>query len=735
MAQERASMTLSGKMTAVLYTNSHNGYGVFKMQSSDGAEVTVVGFVPDPAPGEHVEAVGSWTTHTKHGTQFKADNIVRTLPAEASAMIEYLSSRVVTGIGPATAARLVSHFGDKTLTVMIEEPQRLAEVSGITPKRAALIGEHFAKQNSVRRLMEFLVSHRIQPHLAVPLAELYGFEAVEALMEDPYLLVSDPFFVDFSQADALAISLKFEGDDPRRVRAAVIYELMLNADEGHVYLPEDKLTGAVMSLIDVDGEDAARAVDDLVEAGSLVREEGGKKTVCYLASLYEAECTVAARLLAMTQKLSGPRKLPRLLDEVEREIGIDYAPAQREALVLAAERQVMLLTGGPGTGKTTTLRAMLALFDKLALSCTLAAPTGRAAKRMQELTGREAQTIHRMLEVVFDPETGHQGFAHDADNPLKTDVVVVDEVSMVDIHLMRALMEALPPEARLILVGDPDQLPSVGPGHVLLDIIKSGRIDAVHLTEVFRQAKESLIVLRAHEINKGIVNDLKQNGGDFFFLSRRDPQSALDTITELCATRLPDRMGIPPAQIQVLSPTRRGVTGTVNLNRQLQTALNPPSPAKPETRFGEYIFRTGDRVMQIKNNYDLLWQAAGGKQGGMGVFNGDVGLIEAVDVRAEQLVVLFDDRYVTYTFDMLNELEPAYAMTVHKSQGSEYTAVVLAALPGPPMLMNRKVLYTAVTRAKSLMVLVGDENTVRVMAESLRDYGRYSGLRRRLARG
>ncbi len=731
MTQDKATLTLTGKLLHVKFSAS-SGYGVFEMQASDGAEVTVVGFAPDPAPGEHVEAVGNWMTHSRYGMQFKADHIERTLPASAAAMIEYLSSRVVTGIGPATAVRLVSHFGDQTLSVMAEKPERLSEVAGISAKRAALIGEQFAKQNAVRGLMTFLCAHQLPPHLAVPLSEAYGSDAIEALKEDPYLLIDKAFSVDFSLADKLADALDFDGEDPHRVQAAVTYELTINADEGHVYLPEDKLVAAVVQLIQV-GEPAVNlAIEHLVEMSALVREEGGHKPVCYLRTLYEAECIVAERLMSMTKKLPPPRRLERLLLETERDVGIDYAPAQREALHLAAQRQTMLLTGGPGTGKTTTLRAMLALFDRLQFTCLLAAPTGRAAKRMQELTGRDAQTIHRLLEVVFDPVSGHQGFAHDRGNPLQADVVVVDEVSMVDIQLMRALMEALPAQARLILVGDPDQLPSVGPGNVLSDIIGSGRVDAVHLTEVFRQASESQIVMRAHEINRGAVSSLRNSEGDFYFLSRWEPQMALETILELCARRLPDHMGFSPSSIQVLSPTRKGVCGTVNLNRQLQSVLNPPGPSKAEVSFGEYVFRQGDRVMQVKNNYDLLWRSRIRQENGMGVFNGDIGFIESVDPQAEQLIVDFDDRFATYTFDMLGELEPAYAMTVHKAQGSEYSAVVLAALPGPPMLMNRKVLYTAVTRAKSLLVLVGQENTVRGMAESYRAYRRYSGLKKRL---
>jgi exodeoxyribonuclease V alpha subunit len=430
--------------------------------------------------------------------------------------------------------------------------------------------------------------------------------------------------------------------------------------------------------------------------------------------------------------LPAPQNLDELIDAVQRAAGVDYAEAQRAALRLAAQSRVMLLTGGPGTGKTTTLRAMLELFARLGLSCALAAPTGRAAKRMSEVTGREARTLHRLLEVAFDPETGRQGFVHGAASPLRTDVVVIDEMSMVDIVLMRALVEALPADGRLVMVGDPDQLPSVGPGLVLADLLASGRVPSVRLTEIFRQAGQSQIVLRAHEVNRGALSPMRgaRGGGeDFFFLSRRAPGDALTTILDLCARRLPQNLGLAPSMIQVISPTRRGVTGTVNLNRHLQEALNPPSPERPEHRFGAQVFRVGDRVMQIKNNYDLIWRQAEGPGGGLGVFNGDTGVVVALDVRAERLTVRFDDdRLAVYPFDRLGELEPAWAVTVHKAQGSEYPAVVLAALPGPPMLMNRRVLYTAVTRARRWLIAVGSEDVLRAMAQNHRETHRYTGL-------
>ena len=425
--------------------------------------------------------------------------------------------------------------------------------------------------------------------------------------------------------------------------------------------------------------------------------------------------------------------MDKLIARIQRDQGIRYAPQQREAVELAACRQVMLLTGGPGTGKTTSLRGVLALFETLGLETALAAPTGRAAKRLGELCGTEASTIHRLLETGFDPHSGRLVFSHGEDDPLKADAVIVDETSMVDVPLMAALLAALRNDCRLVLVGDPDQLPSVGPGNLFGDLIRSGTVPTVRLTQIFRQAAQSAIVRNAHLVNAGELPDLRKNDNDFFFLSRRDPQSAAETIVDLCRRRLPERMGIPADQIQVLSPTRRRGTGTSALNQALQAALNPPSEEKGERRFGDTLFREGDRVMQVKNNYDILWREDGGAASGMGVFNGDIGRIQSIDPRGECITVDFEGRIVEYSPDMLGELEPAYAVTVHKAQGSEYRAVILAALDGAPMLLTRGVLYTAITRARSLFIVVGEESVVARMVANNRQTRRYSGLRARLA--
>ena len=463
----------------------------------------------------------------------------------------------------------------------------------------------------------------------------------------------------------------------------------------------------------------------------MIQETVGNEEAVYLHDLYEAEQYVAFRLSEMAGgEQVPPAGLDGLIDRIQAEQGIVYAPQQRQAVELAAASQVMLLTGGPGTGKTTSLRGVLALFEQLGLETALAAPTGRAAKRLGELCGMEAATIHRLLETQYDPRSGRLVFAHDEDDPLRADAVIVDETSMVDILLMRGLLSALRPECRLILVGDPDQLPSVGPGNLFSDLIRSGVVPMVRLTEIFRQAAESAIVRNAHGVNRGELPDLRDNKHDFFFLRRKDPARAAETIVELVQTRLPNNMGIPPEQIQVLSPTRKRVTGTASLNRAIQEAVNPPAPGRPERRFGEYVFRQGDRVMQVRNNYDVIWKD--GLTTGMGVFNGDIGRIVEVDNRSELITVDFEGRLVEYTPDMLGELEPAYAITVHKAQGSEYRAVILSVSDGAPVLLTRGVLYTAITRARELLILVGDEDVVARMTANDRQQRRYSGLRWRL---
>ena len=731
--QEAERSLIEGTVESVIYQNQENGYTVLRLDGGEGQTLTVVGCMPGVAPGEGIAVEGTWTRHASYGEQFKAEAVERRTPAGTKAIFDYLSSGAVKGIGAATARRMVEEFGEETLTVLEEHPERLTQIKGITRKKALAMGENFRLQMGMRRLLEFLGEHEVPLQLAMPLYRKYGDRALEIIRGNPYLLVDGELGVEFSTADKLALSMGMEGDDPQRIEAGLLFELAHNLDNGHTFLPRRKLLPATAQLIELEGETEALedALEALLERGEVIQETVANEEAVYLHDLYEAEQYVAFRLSEMARgEQVPPHGLDGLIDRIQAEQGIVYAPQQRQAVELAAASQVMLLTGGPGTGKTTSLRGVLALFDQLGLETALAAPTGRAAKRLGELCGMEAATIHRLLETQYDPHSGRLVFAHDEDDPLRADAVIVDETSMVDITLMYGLLRALRPECRLILVGDPDQLPSVGPGNLFSDLIRSGVVPMVRLTEIFRQAAESAIIRNAHGVNRGELPDLRDNKHDFFFLRRKDPARAAETIVELVQTRLPQNMGIPPEQIQVLSPTRKRVTGTAALNRAIQEAVNPPAPDRPERRFGEYVFRQGDRVMQVRNNYDVIWKD--GLTTGMGVFNGDIGRIVEVDNRSELITVDFEGRLVEYTPDMLGELEPAYAITVHKAQGSEYRAVILSVSDGAPVLLTRGVLYTAITRARELLILVGDEEVVARMTANDRQQRRYSGLRWRL---
>ena len=731
--QEAERSLIEGTVESVIYQNQENGYTVLRLDGGEGQTLTVVGCMPGVAPGEGIAVEGTWTRHASYGEQFKAEAVERRTPAGTKAIFDYLSSGAVKGIGAATARRMVEEFGEETLTVLEEHPERLTQIKGITRKKALAMGENFRLQMGMRRLLEFLGEHEVPLQLAMPLYRKYGDRALEIIRGNPYLLVDGELGVEFSTADKLALSMGMEGDDPQRIEAGLLFELAHNLDNGHTFLPRRKLLPATAQLIELEGETEALedALEALLERGEVIQETVANEEAVYLHDLCEAEQYVAFRLAEMARgEQVPPHGLDGLIDRIQAEQGIVYAPQQRQAVELAAASQVMLLTGGPGTGKTTSLRGVLALFEQLGLETALAAPTGRAAKRLGELCGMEAATIHRLLETQYDPRSGRLVFARDEDDPLRADAVIVDETSMVDILLMRGLLSALRPECRLILVGDPDQLPSVGPGNLFSDLIRSGVVPMVRLTEIFRQAAESAIVRNAHGVNRGELPDLRDNKHDFFFLRRKDPARAAETIVELVQTRLPNNMGIPPEQIQVLSPTRKRVTGTAALNRAIQEAVNPPAPDRPERRFGEYVFRQGDRVMQVRNNYDVIWKD--GLTTGMGVFNGDIGRIVEVDNRSELITVDFEGRLVEYTPDMLGELEPAYAITVHKAQGSEYRAVILSVSDGAPVLLTRGVLYTAITRARELLILVGDEEVVARMTANDRQQRRYSGLRWRL---
>lgn len=724
---------LQGTVQAVTFQNPENGYTILRLLEEGGDLVTVVGTIPMAVAGERLLITGKWVTHPSYGRQFSAEFLERLMPEGERDILTFLSSRAVKGIGPATAKWLVDAFGARTLDVLERDPEALAAVEGFSRKKAFAVSAEFRRQIGVRRLIEFLSAHDLPADLAVRLYRSYGDLALDSIRQDPYLMADPLFGADFSKVDAFAMELGVAPDDERRVEAGILFELSHNLGNGHVFIPADKLRTVAAQLLDLPGDPVEMGIDRLAQQQRLTVDRLLDREMCYLPEWYEAETFVAHRLREMAHRRElPPRNLEKLLARVSEENQVGYGEEQLQAIRAAADRRLLIVTGGPGTGKTTTMAGILRLYDILGLKTQLAAPTGRAAKRLTECTGRDAATIHRLLESQYDPESGSMLFVHDEGEPLDADALIVDEASMIDLMLMSALLRAMRPGCRLILVGDPDQLPSVGAGNVFSDLIRSGVIHTVRLTEIFRQARQSLIVMNAHAINRGQMPELGVKDRDFFFLRRTGGEDLVQTIRELCALRLPKNMGIPPEEIQVLSPTRKGMVGTGNLNRKLQELLNPPDSEKKERVYGDFLYREGDRVMQIRNNYDLVWRYADRAGSGTGIFNGDVGVVQSMDMAAQTMTVRFDDRLADYSFDLLSELEPAYAITIHKSQGSEYRAVILAALGTSPYLLTRSVLYTAVTRARELLIIVGSEQTIAAMVENDRPQKRYSGLKLRL---
>ena len=669
---EAELVQLEGSVSAVVFQNRENGYSVIRLNTGAGDPVTVVGILPDTNVGERLRVQGSWTEHSTYGRQLELQSAERLLPESRIEILAYLSSHAIRGIGPKIAARIVDRFGAETLNIIEREPLRLAEITGISQAKAEEIHESFQAQQGLRRLAEYLGTYQLPSDLAVRIYRTYGELSEMAIRDNPYFLTEEPFDADFGQVDSFALAEGLDGADERRVDAGILYELRFNTTGGHVFVPKEQLLLITSEFLRLDRSLIEAGIDRLAEQERVLLDSIAGLEAVYLPEYGRAERYLTERFLEMTDRCPTlPANLAKTVADIEAEEQISYAELQRQAIYAAASEQLLLVTGGPGTGKTTTLRGILDLYDRLHLRTLLAAPTGRAAKRLTELTGRDASTIHRLLEVDVSPEDGQMIFVHNAHNPLTCDAVIVDETSMVDLLLMYDLVQALPPKTRLILVGDPDQLPSVGAGNVFSDLIRSQRIPTVRLTEIFRQARESLIVMNAHRVNRGELPELGARDRDFFFLQRSSGEAVCSTITDLCSRRLPERMGIPAEEIQVLSPTRKTETGTRLLNRMLQQALNPPAPEKHEKAFGDYIYREGDRVMQIRNNYDIIWRRLGANGMGSGIFNGDVGVIQSIDPAAQNLTIHFDDREAVYTYDMLPQLEPAFAMTVHKSQGSE----------------------------------------------------------------
>lgn len=740
---ENELRSISGTVDAVIYQNEDNGYAVIRLIAEDGEEVTAVGTLPQICLGEELSLTGHWTTHASYGEQFLTEYFERRMPATVKGIADYLSTGIIKGIGPKLAKKIAERFGEQTFEVLANDPGRLSSISGITARKADSIGEQFRQQTSMRRLMEFLMENQLPPQLAAQLYKRYKDTAIDRVLDNPYLLCGEDFEVDFKAADDLALSQGMSQESPERLRAGILYTLQFNLGNGHTFIPRDKLLATAGRLLaDADGfepdaEQLEQAFSQLIDCNLVVCEHICRRDAVFLNPMHEAEVFVSQCLADRSaREYTYDFDVDALLDELERDGTITYAPRQRRAIEWAAKYGLVILTGGPGTGKTTTVSGMLEFFDAIGLDVVLAAPTGRAAKRLSELSGREAKTIHRLLEAGYRGTEGHATFARGRDNPLDCDVVILDEVSMIDIVLMQALLDAMKPETRLILVGDADQLPPVGPGNFLRDCIGSGRIHTVELDEIFRQAQQSAIVRNAHAINHGEMPVGGGRDGDFFIMKQRGAAEVMATVVDLCRRRLPDYYGFAPEQIQVLTPSRRQAAGTQQLNRMLQEALNPPDAARPEKRYGDTVFRLGDKVMQVRNNYDIVWEKADDPDTvGSGMFNGDVGRIIGISLPNESMLIQFDDKIAHYSFDMLGELELAYAMTVHKSQGSEFDAVIVALPNGiGRRLLTRNILYTAITRAKKLLVLVGDPAVTETMVNTNTRNRRYSSLRARLIR-
>lgn len=717
---------LCGSVEDIIYRNSDTGFAVINLGVGDEL-VCVVGPLATVEIGEELRVMGKYSSHPTYGYQFKAEAFDRQLPATAGAIMRYLASGAIKGIGPALARRIVDRFGDETLEKIEVDPACLSQVKGISPKKAAALAEEFKHVFGVRRVMLFLAKFGISPTTAVKVWKLWGPDAVRMITENPYLLCDEEIGLPFETADAIADEYEMDHSNANRVNAAIRYVLSANLMNGHTCLPYKKLIQAADMLLGVGTDTIDNSLFDMTERSLLVEVERNQPYY-YLPDLYIAETYIASRISEMAGELTfEAQNADELISLEESNLGMEYEARQRQAIRAALCEKIMILTGGPGTGKTTTLNGMIDILEGQGMSVSLTAPTGRASKRMSEVTGREAKTIHRLLEVEYSPE-GRLLFSRDESNRLECDVVVVDEMSMVDTLLFEALLRAMKPKCKLILVGDSDQLPSVGAGNVLRDLIDSECVTIITLKEIFRQAAQSLIVTNAHDIVKGELPDLDCKDNDFFFLSRENQSQAADTIIQLVCERLPRSYGYSPIKdIQVLCPSRKGELGVEMLNTRLQAILNPESPEKHQVRVGQSLFRVGDKVMQIRNNYDLPWVKDDEK--GVGVYNGDIGTIFAIDTHNGYIMIDFDGRIVSCTVEMAEDLELAYAVTVHKSQGSEFNAVVIPVLGGYDKLYFRNLLYTAVTRAKQLLILVGSRKRLEYMVKNNRKMLRYTGLK------
>lgn len=723
-----ALLELSGCVENIVYHNDKNQYTVLEM-AAESDMITVVGLFPYVSVGEELTVYGAWSSHSTFGEQFKAEAFERSRPSTTSAMLKYLSSGAVKGIGPATASRIIETFGNEALDVIESEPERLAQIKGITSDRAKEIAEEVRRVNGIRDLMTFLGSFGVAPEEAVIVWKQFGEDSIACIQEDPYSICTDEVGVSFHIADSIAASMDRTADDIERVKAGVLYVLRHNLNNGHTCLPTSKLIPAAARMLTVEIERVQDAVYLLCDSGELVNDNFDDVDYLFLPKQYKGESYIAERLKLM--KKFPPQAISGVENEIESfEIkqNIKYAEKQKEAIRAALEKGILILTGGPGTGKTTTLNAIIQMLKSMGEVVLLAAPTGRAAKRMSELTGEEAKTLHRMLQVEWD-EHDNPVFIRNERNPLECDCIVIDELSMVDSYVFESVLRALPLSCRMIFVGDSDQLPSVGAGNVLGDLIAAEMFDTVKLGEIFRQAMSSLIVTNAHKIVAGEMPDLSRRDNDFFFMPQQSLTDAADLIVSLAVERLPKTYGYSKtADIQILAPGRKGELGTIELNKRLREAINPYDKNKAEVKISGVVFRLGDKVMQIRNNYNLPWTREDGTSG-EGVFNGDIGIVVGIDKTAGIIIVIVDDKEVEYDYEHAAlELELAYAVTVHKSQGNEFTAVIIPVLDTPPMLTYRNLFYTGITRARERLILVGSRQKVADMVENDRKTRRYTGL-------
>lgn len=727
-------LELCGSVEEIIYRNENNGYTVMTMMC-DGAIATAVGSISDVNIGDELKLIGNWKVHSSYGEQFAFDCYEQFVPSTAESILKYLSSGAIKGIGRATAKRLVDTFGDKTLEIIQNEPSRLEEIKGISHEKAVFMNNELKKIFGIREVMMYLDKYHISAQETIKIWKNFGDSSINLIEENPYILCSNNVNVAFERADAIAASLDKPCDDKYRVRAGIIYIITYNSRNGHTCLPKEKLISVTSDYLRLPQDTISEVLSEMIIDGSLVSETLSEKEFIFLPSLYRSETYSASRLGMMlkfpSERITG---VEYALDVFESQQGIHYAELQRKAIIEALSGGLLILTGGPGTGKTTTLNAIISLFKQCGLTVALGAPTGRAAQRMSEVTGCEAKTIHRLLEVEWD-KNDNPVFKKNERNLLDCDALILDELSMVDVSIFEGVMRALPLGCRFIMVGDSDQLPSVGAGNVLGDLIASGKIPVVQLTEIFRQSMQSLIVTNAHKIVHGEMPEIRRTDGDFFFMSYNDKEKIASTIVDLCAKRLPATYNFSTfGDIQVLCPGRKGDLGVTELNKKLQEALNPSQGKQYEINMPVYTFRLGDKVMQTKNNYDLLWSREDGSEGS-GVFNGDIGVIVDINRADSAACIRFDDKFVLYDSESLTNLELAYATTVHKSQGNEFNAVIIPIYHGTSKLHYRNLLYTAVTRAKKILILIGEVSTLKKMVDNNKKTMRYSGLKAFLERG